>query len=156
MHVPKGDFTKQKYIIGRKVDEDKETSTSFNFKLPFDDFIPLENLTYNSVFASKGYLANKPADGLISELDKNYLEKLEAYNTAITGDNAALESAKSHYQTLRDHILEQLQSYQSNPPKASIITSNYYSSTKTYYQRLEDIITEVFRNELDLTQLTQD
>lgn len=43
--VPQGDFTKQKIIIGRKVDPQSLPSTTFNFKMPFDDFIPLRNLT---------------------------------------------------------------------------------------------------------------
>lgn len=79
VHVPRGDFSKQKYIIGRKVDEDDGQSTTFNFKLPFDDFIPLENLTYNTIFTSKGYLANKPSDGSLTEADDNYLKALEKY-----------------------------------------------------------------------------
>jgi hypothetical protein len=43
--VPRGDFTKQKHIIGRKVDLEAAPDKVFNFKMPFDDFVGLESLT---------------------------------------------------------------------------------------------------------------
>ena len=43
--IPKGDFTQQKFIIGRKVDAEEDPGTTFNFRMPFDDFIALRNLT---------------------------------------------------------------------------------------------------------------
>ena len=48
--IPKGDFTKQKYIVGRITgkDTDDNTSKTFNFKLPFDNFVGLENLMTNN------------------------------------------------------------------------------------------------------------
>lgn len=61
--VPQGDFTKQKIIIGRKVDPDSLPSTTFNFKMPFDDFIALRNLTGEAPVTwsgqSVGFTANK-------------------------------------------------------------------------------------------------
>ena len=69
--IPKGDFTKQKYIVGRiteSKDDDNETKT-FNFKLPFDNFIGLEDLTHNNSMQNHGYLANKPTDGAKIDLD---------------------------------------------------------------------------------------
>lgn len=42
--IPQGDFSKQKFITGRKMDQ-VSTESSFTLKLPFDDFIPLQNLT---------------------------------------------------------------------------------------------------------------
>jgi len=72
--VPMGDFTKQKYIIGRKVDAGTEAATyNFNFKMPFDRFVGLEDLTHDSTFTSKGYLANKPEHGCKTENEQDYI-----------------------------------------------------------------------------------
>jgi len=78
--VPKGDFTKQKYIIGRvtaKGDEEENSTKTFNFKLPFDNFIGLENLMTNNPMLANSYLANKPVDGRKDDLtDTAFLNKL--------------------------------------------------------------------------------
>ena len=69
--IPKGDFTKQKYIVGRiteSKDDDNQTKT-FNFKLPFDNFVGLEDLTHNNTMSEFGFLANKPEDGFKGNLD---------------------------------------------------------------------------------------
>lgn len=55
--VPQGDFKKQKFITGRKVEELLNES-SFKLKLPFDDFIGLQNLTKGLNFGVKSYIAN--------------------------------------------------------------------------------------------------
>ena len=70
--IPKGDFTKQKHIIGRRVEKtEDDAGYNFNFKLPFDNFIALENLTENNTIDKRGYLANHPLhgrkDNLLSE-----------------------------------------------------------------------------------------
>jgi len=46
VHIPKGDFSQQKHIVGRKVDIENEPERTFTFKMPFDDFLSLEDLTY--------------------------------------------------------------------------------------------------------------
>lgn len=65
--IPKGDFSKQKYIIGRKVDEDDGSSHTFHFKLPFDNFVGLENLTYEHQDETFKYLANHPYHGVSTD-----------------------------------------------------------------------------------------
>lgn len=86
--IPKGDFTKQKYIIGRvtaKDDEEENSTKTFNFKLPFDNFVGLENLMVNNPMLTNSYLANKPQDGRKDDLtDTDFLNRLsntQYYNT---------------------------------------------------------------------------
>ncbi len=57
--IPQGDFNKQKFITGRKVDQ-VSTETTFTLKLPFDDFIGLQDLTEGFNFSKEelGYIAN--------------------------------------------------------------------------------------------------
>lgn len=57
--IPQGDFNKQKFITGRKVDQ-VSTETTFTLKLPFDDFIGLQDLTEGFNFPEEelGYIAN--------------------------------------------------------------------------------------------------
>lgn len=57
--IPQGDFNKQKFITGRKVDQ-VSTETTFTLKLPFDDFIGLQDLTEEFNFPEEelGYIAN--------------------------------------------------------------------------------------------------
>lgn len=57
--IPQGDFNKQKFITGRKVDQ-VSTETTFTLKLPFDDFIGLQDLTegFNFPEGELGYIAN--------------------------------------------------------------------------------------------------
>ena len=67
--VPQGDYTKQKFITGRKTSDDEGTIAAFRFKYPFDDFIALSNLTsdsgtsLNKLTIERSWRANKPADG---------------------------------------------------------------------------------------------
>ena len=57
--IPQGDFSKQKFITGRKVDQ-VSTETTFTLKLPFDDFIGLQDLTEGFNFPAEelNYVAN--------------------------------------------------------------------------------------------------
>ena len=57
--IPQGDFSKQKFITGRKVDQ-VSTETTFTLKLPFDDFIGLQDLTEGFNFPTEelNYVAN--------------------------------------------------------------------------------------------------
>ena len=78
--VPRGDFTSQKFIIGRKVNIEENPGTTFNFRMPFDDFITLRNLT-NSVApirSSAQYIANYPEHGKEVELTDSYIQSITA------------------------------------------------------------------------------
>lgn len=55
--VPNGDYTNQKFILGRKADADE--NVTFAFKLPFDDFIGLKDLSKKQPIAGQ-YWANYP------------------------------------------------------------------------------------------------
>ena len=55
--IPQGDFNKQKFITGRKVDS-QAIETTFTLKLPFDDFIGLKHLTDGFDLGTKGFVAN--------------------------------------------------------------------------------------------------
>ena len=62
--VPQGDFSKQKYIVGRKVDDkDENAYGSAVVTLPFDNFVSLQKLTQGEIIPEKGYLANNPEHG---------------------------------------------------------------------------------------------
>lgn len=93
--IPKGDFTKQKYIVGRitdKTDGENEAKT-FNFRLPFDNFVGLEDLTVSNGMESVSFLANKPIDGQKYELDdSDFLRQLRAYNSNATEKLADAQS----------------------------------------------------------------
>jgi hypothetical protein len=39
--IPGGDFTRQKFIVGRKSDLN-DASSVYNLKFPFDDFVKLQ------------------------------------------------------------------------------------------------------------------
>ena len=92
--VPKGDYTKQKYIIGRKVDENSDEATyNFNFKLPFDNFVGLENLTYQTEIAEKSYLANHPQHGVsTAEVLTNISSKNLIWSWQRSDDNPVIET----------------------------------------------------------------
>lgn len=55
--VPNGDYANQKFILGRKADTDE--NVTFAFKLPFDDFIGLKDLSKKQPIAGQ-YWANYP------------------------------------------------------------------------------------------------
>lgn len=59
VQIPNGDYKNQKFILGRKSDE--ENNQLFSFKLPFDDFIGLERLTSEHENISGAYHANLPS-----------------------------------------------------------------------------------------------
>ena len=76
VNVPRNDYTQQKFIVGRKTTVDGDgTSKVFNFRYPFDDFIPLFNLTGNETQTillrneERGYHANRAIDGADPMLD---------------------------------------------------------------------------------------
>lgn len=62
VQIPNGDFNAQKFIIGLKINTEDEQSI-YNLKLPFDDFIGLYNLSYNTPMQEVGYWANCPYHG---------------------------------------------------------------------------------------------
>lgn len=63
VQIPNSDFNAQKFILGRKTDEDSGTNT-YNFELPFDNFLGLYNLTeYDPFNGQKGFWANCPYHG---------------------------------------------------------------------------------------------
>lgn len=64
VQIPQGDYNNQKFIIGRKADDDA-TDQTYKMKLPFDDFIGLKLLVHDA--KTHGYIANY--------LDPNWPEK---------------------------------------------------------------------------------
>lgn len=58
VQIPNGNYGNQKFILGRKVDESVANQT-FNFKLPFDDFIGLKHLNDEPLSGGQ-YWANYP------------------------------------------------------------------------------------------------
>lgn len=73
VQIPNGDFNAQKFILGRKTAEDDGKDT-YNFELPFDNFLGLYSLTeYNPLSGEKGFWANCPYHGLEEEISENDL-----------------------------------------------------------------------------------
>lgn len=73
VQIPNGDFNAQKFILGRKTDEDSGKDT-YNFELPFDNFLGLYSLTeYDPLNESKGFWANCPYHGVEEEISKSDL-----------------------------------------------------------------------------------
>ena len=73
VQIPNGDFNAQKFILGRKTDEDNGKDT-YNFELPFDNFLGLYSLTeYNPLNEQKGFWANCPYHGVEEEISKSDL-----------------------------------------------------------------------------------
>lgn len=73
VQIPNGDFNAQKFILGRKTDEDGGKDT-YNFELPFDNFLGLYSLTeYDPLSESKGFWANCPYHGVEEEISKSDL-----------------------------------------------------------------------------------
>lgn len=74
VQIPNGDFNLQKFIIGLKINTEDEQSI-YNLKLPFDDFVGLYNLSYNTPMEEVGYWANCPYHGeektLIMDIENN-------------------------------------------------------------------------------------
>lgn len=67
VQIPNGDFNAQKFILGRKTDDDTGKGV-YNFELPFDNFLGLYSLTeYNPLKNEFGFWANCPEHG--SETD---------------------------------------------------------------------------------------
>lgn len=66
--IPEGDWSKQKFITGRKVIA-SESNTDFNLRMPFDNFIGLEHLTKNNVFEERGFNANDTQEGIGTQDD---------------------------------------------------------------------------------------
>lgn len=72
INIPRSDYTQQKFIVGRKMDEESTVTQTFAFRYPFDDFISLYSLTGNNTQTSflnagagqeKQYHANDPDEG---------------------------------------------------------------------------------------------
>lgn len=73
VQIPNGDFNAQKFILGRKTDEDNGKDT-YNFELPFDNFLGLYSLTeYDPLDGSKGFWANCSYHGVEEEISKSDL-----------------------------------------------------------------------------------
>ena len=85
--VPQGDFSKQKHIIGRKIDLEKAPDRTFNFKMPFDNFVGLKDLTAESpyAFGKRGYNANYPGHGKTSEAYQDYEDTVAPYKQLLDG-----------------------------------------------------------------------
>ena len=73
VQIPNGDFNAQKFILGRKTDEENGKDI-YNFELPFDNFLGLYSLTeYDPLNESKGFWANCPYHGVEEEISKSDL-----------------------------------------------------------------------------------
>ena len=73
VQIPNGDFNAQKFILGRKTDEDNGKDT-YNFELPFDNFLGLYSLTeYDPLNKQEGFWANCPYHGIEEEISKSDL-----------------------------------------------------------------------------------
>ena len=59
VQIPNGNYKNQKFILGRKTD-DQVANQTFHFKLPFDDFIGLRHLNRNEAVNPGKYWANYP------------------------------------------------------------------------------------------------
>ncbi len=107
VHIPGGDFTKQKHIVGRKVDLEAAPDRTFNFKMPFDDFVGLESLTAKSlyVYGKKGFLANYPEHGKDFLVDDVYLNQIKPLQEQIeqldTLYNVNLETCHNNVKRLQ-------------------------------------------------------
>lgn len=166
--IPKGDFTKQKYIVGRiteSKDDDNQTKT-FNFKLPFDNFVGLEDLTHNNTMSEFGFLANKPEDGFKGNLDTEAIiaEGSQATQTGINNAEATLADIKQWTanidrnlnvinELLNDRVVNHAGS------KLNAYTYEYQSGqTATFYEAIRDALIAAFDNYstvIDLTYLDE-
>lgn len=110
--IPQGDFSKQKHIIGRKIDTEKAPDKVFNFKMPFDNFVGLQDLTKESPYAygKKGFLANYPEHGKASEIYAEYTEAVEPYrrdlNTLEETYNQSIDAINTTVDELSDIVSE--------------------------------------------------
>ena len=107
VNVPQGDFSKQKHIIGRKMDLEKAPNKTFNFKMPFDDFVGLENLTIENPYVrpkSYGFWANYALHGNKQETSSEYNSVIRQYTTRLSAAdnnyNTALRDVDSRYNSL--------------------------------------------------------
>lgn len=153
VHVPKGDFSLQKHIVGRKVDIEKEPERTFTFKMPFDDFLSLEDLTYQDEKATQvhGYIANHPLHGIDNDSND--------YNNEIININAKIQELRATYQK----ITKLINDYQSDIPKyvtpvaTGFTISNQYPrfSQKSYLTIIEELLAQPFENILQLSQAVE-
>lgn len=79
VHIPKSDMSLQKFIIGRKVDEEDE-NVLFHYQFPFDDFVALKQLIEPSP-EQHGFLANK---NKIYENDTGTSDYISMYHTLLS------------------------------------------------------------------------
>lgn len=153
VHVPKGDFSLQKHIVGRKVDIEKEPERTFTFKMPFDDFLSLEDLTYQDEKATQvhGYIANHPLHGIDNDSND--------YNNEIININAKIQELRATYQK----ITKLINDYQSDIPKyvtpvtTGFTISDQYPrfSQKSYLTIIEELLAQPFEDILQLSQAVE-
>ena len=137
--IPKGDFTKQKYIVGRitsKDEEDDNNTKTFNFKLPFDNFVGLENLMTNNPMIPAQYIANKPIDGMKNDLaDTAFLTQLGSTNSVntqkITEAETKLINLDVNLLTLKEILKEHQQAR-----AGSTLNAYAYNNNQTFLQAL--------------------
>lgn len=82
VNVPQGDFSKQKFIVGRKISDDEGVGHAYNYRAPLDNFIVFGDLTANgdTVYAGD-YIANKPSHGLTTDDDPLYVAAITDIRT---------------------------------------------------------------------------
>lgn len=94
--IPGGDFTRQKFIIGRKTDEN-DASSVYNLKFPFDDFIKLTQIDLITVEEAKA----------LAELDyNNTVDNINNKSHIMDFGQAqeALKKAKEDYEAQLEYI----------------------------------------------------
>lgn len=151
VHIPGGDFTKQKHIVGRKVDLEAAPDRTFNFRMPFDDFVGLESLTAKSlyVYGNKGFLANYPAHGSDFQVDDTYINEIKPLQQTIENEdhkyNIDIDACDQEVARLKG-LLDTtflMNTYSLQPYCPGHQMTNYpYNGTQSYY----DIIYDAFEH----------
>lgn len=99
--IPGGDFTRQKFIIGRKTDEN-DASSVYNLKFPFDDFIKLTQIDLTTIEEAKALAElnyNNTVDNINSKSHiMNFGQVQEALNKAEEDYKAQLEYIDKTYE----------------------------------------------------------
>lgn len=156
--IPKGQWTNQKYIIGRKVDLQTDPGKTFNFKLPFDNFVTLNDLTQNTPFTNpKGFLANKPEHGKKTEQDNSYINRITALQDAFINDYYNPYVANlNHWKDIYDDVIETLQQQKATELEVEGVLLSTKTSTTYPHQTYEYLMRQAIHNTFDLNNNHQD
>ena len=148
VHIPNGDFSKQKHIVGRKVDIEKAPNRTFNLRMPFDDFVGIEKLTEQTpyIFGKRGYLANYPKHGNNYIFDQDYLDAVAEISAQISTCDRQFYSNLNGLNYLYLQFLDELNTdnllntYNIKLVGGSRIRNVIAESTKTFYDVLVESV----------------